>query len=426
MAKKQREDEKMKKKIVLGFMLACMMTALAGCGSAETKEAAATVAETEEDSDGKDGRAEDADKKDSEEKEEKKSFDGPVLGGENLEGYEGFEYLYEELLMTESETNEETGKKERKKLTVYIPDDEYATANSNYAYANTLGVNFRVELEPYLRYDAEDYLPTENLDDYLADKYDPFYTADYKDMVITPAEEAGDGVIATVEYCRYNDWDEVYYSVFCTYYLVELESGETVLVSTEVDNTEVTGKTDGLIEELEQFYQFDINWDKERADKKSADYTANGTDNTYSTGSLLFELPEGWAEDKELSSYDMPVYAPDGDSSFAECMVSVYEEYVSEDVDVSVLTDSAVQELVEEMLGDSVSNLSTEICDTGLGKAAKITCTVTDGEFSADIVMYIVAHDYSIYRLMSVDSPNATENAAMVLDGIMATGQLRE
>ena len=97
--------KEMKKRVVLCFMLACMMTALAGCGSAETKEAAATAAETEEDGDGKDSRAEDADKEESEEKEEKKTSDGPVLGGENVEGYEDFAYLYEELLMTETEEN---------------------------------------------------------------------------------------------------------------------------------------------------------------------------------------------------------------------------------------------------------------------------------------------------------------------------------
>lgn len=419
----------MKKNVVLCFILGCMMAAFAGCGSAETKEVTATVAETEEDGEGKDSRGEDAEEVETEEKkEEKKVSDGPVLGGENIEGYEGFAYLYEELLMTETEENKETGKKERKKLTVYIPDDEYATANGNYAYSNSMGVNFRVELEPYLRYDADDYLPEENLDDYLASQYDPFYTADYKDMVITEAEEAGEGVVATVEYCRYNEWDEVYYSVFCTYYLAELEGGETVLVTIEITSTDVTGKTERLLEELEQFYQFDINWDEERANKKSADYAENGTENTYSTGSLLFDLPEGWKEDNELSTYEMPVYAPEGDSSFAGCMVSVYEDYLSydEDVDLTALVDSAGEELIKEALGESVSDYSSEICDTGLGKAAKITCSVADGEYSANIVMYIVVSDYNIYRLMSLDTPEAVESAQMVLDGIMATGQLRD
>ena len=52
----------MKKRVVLCFMLACMMTAFTGCSSAETKDVAATVAETKEDGEAKEGRAEDADK----------------------------------------------------------------------------------------------------------------------------------------------------------------------------------------------------------------------------------------------------------------------------------------------------------------------------------------------------------------------------
>ena len=415
----------MKKRVVLCFMLACMMTAFAGCGSAETKEAAATAAETEEDGDGKDSRAEDADE---EESEEKKTSDGPVLGGENVEGYEDFAYLYEELLMTETEENKETGKKERKKLTVYIPDDEYSTANGNYAYANTMGVNFRVELEPYLRYDAEDYLPEENLDEYVASKYDPFYTADYKDVVINPAEETADGVISTVEYCRYNEWDEVYYSVFCTYYLAELESGETVLVTTEITSSDVTGKTERLLDELEQFYQIDIYWDEEKANKKSADYAENGTENTYSTGSLLFELPQGWAEDDELSTYDMPVYAPEGDFLYSGCMVAVTEDYIGhdEEYDVRMYVDESGQELVKEILGDALSDYTAELCDTGLGKAAKITFTLSDEDMELNGVLYIVITDYNMYRMVAYDTPEAVESAAMVLDGIMATGQLRD
>lgn len=419
----------MKKKVVLCFMLGCMMAAFAGCSSKETKEAAATEAVTEEDSDGKDSRSDkEADTETGEETEEGKASDGPVLGGENVEGYEGFEYLYEEILMTETEENKDTGKKERKKVTVYIPDDEYTRADGNYAYSNSLGVNFRVELEPYIRYDADDYLPEENLDEYVANKYDPFYTADYKDLIITEAEEAADGVISTVEYCRYNEWDEVYYAVFCTYYLAELESGETVLVTVEVTSSETTGKTEKLLAELEQFYQFDINWDADRAEKKCADYAENGTENTYSTGSLLFELPEGWEEDDDLSSYETRVYAPDGDSEFAGCMVTIYEEYVSydEEVNPNAVIETLTEEAMEESLEVEITNYATEICDTGLGEAAKITYSIEDGENSAIATMYVVSSDYYVYRLMSLETPDATESAQIVLDGIMATGQIRD
>lgn len=424
----------MKKKIVLCLLVGCLMASLIGCGSDTAEEAAATEAATEEENEGKGGRGEEETEtaaETSEETEETEVSDAsgvPVLGGDNVEGYEDFAYLYEEILMTETEENKETGKKERKSLTVYIPDDEYARADGNYAYADAMGVSFKVELEPYLRYDADDYLPEENLDDYLSNQYDPFYTADYKDMVITEAKAEGDGVVATVEYCKYNDWDDIYYSVFCTYYLVELENGETVMVSVEVNSSEVTGKAAGLIEELEQFYQFDIYWDAEKAEQKSANYAENGAENTYSTGSLLFELPEGWAEDDSISSYETRVYAPDGDADFSACMISIQEEYVGfdEEVNLNALLEDNSEELLKEAFGSSLSEYSAEICDTGLGKAAKISFSISEGENSATITMYIVADDYKAYTLTALQSADAIENAQIVLDGIMATGQLRD
>lgn len=429
----------MKKKLVLCITLACLLTSLVGCGdkkeaaASSVLEAAGEAEETKEaaEAEGKSLRGELATEETAtEESEVKNNFDGPVLGGDNVEGYDGFAYLYEEILMTETKENADTGEKERQKLTVYIPDDEYATANGSYAYANAMGVDFRVELDPYIRYDAEDYFMTENLDEYLNNQYDPFYTTEYKDLVVSEAEEVGgeNAVRATVEYCRYDKWNEKYYTVFATYYLTELESGETVLVTVEINDSTVTGKAVKLIEELEQFYQFDIDWDAERAEKKRTDYEASGGDNMYSTGTLMFELPEGWAEDDDVSDYETKVYAPEGDSSYAQCMITIYEEYLGydEEVDLRALVEGGEEEEIRETFGDTISNYSAELCDTGLGQAAKIVYTITDGEDSATITNYVIASDYRVYTLVALETPDAVESAQIVLDGILATGQIKE
>lgn len=234
----------MKKRIVLCVLLGLLMAGLAGCGADKAKETSAKAESGEEKEDEEEDEeeeekaskkkskkskkseedvneedAKDEEEVDEEEKEDKedkeskkdskkkskKKASGIVLGSDEAEGYEGFEYLYEEILMTDTEENEETGKKERKSLTVFVPDDDYSTASGNYAYANSMGVNFRVELEPYLRYDAEDYLPEENLEAYMEASYDPFYTTDYKDMVISDVEAIDNGAArCTVEYCEYD------------------------------------------------------------------------------------------------------------------------------------------------------------------------------------------------------------------------------
>ncbi len=424
----------MKKRTIASIMTACLMLSLVGCGAKEEAAVAATEVETEAateevtteaEQDGKAARGEEA----TETVEEAPASDTPVLGGENVEGYDGFEYLYEEILMTETEENKETGKKERAQLTVYIPDDEYARADGDYAYANAMGVDFRVELDPsMLRYDAEDYLLTENLDYYMEYKYDPFNNASYgyRDVVVTEAEELGkDAVRTTVEYCKYNEWDDVYSAVFGTYYLKELDNGKMVMVSVEIDSAEATGKAEFLIEELEQFYQFDINWDADRAEQKALDYAENGTENTYTSGNLMFELPEGWAEDNDISSYDMRVYAPEGDYAFSGCMVSVGEEYLGydESVDLNVFVNE--KESVEAILGSTVSDYSAEVLKTNIGNAAKINCSVNADGVSASIVIYVVESEYNVYTIMAFQTDSAIEDAAAVVEGIVTTGQIR-
>lgn len=51
----------------------------------------------------------------------------------------------------------------------------------------------------------------------------------------------------------------------------------------DVSADEVTGKTPELLEELEAFYQFEIDWDKDAAQKKLEDYEASGGDSTFAT-----------------------------------------------------------------------------------------------------------------------------------------------
>lgn len=420
----------MKKKILMGMLLGSMMFLFAGCGASENKEAVKEIVENVETVSVQENAETtvEAEETTEEVKEETKSTKtGIVLGGTDIEGYEGFEYLYEDFLMTETEENKETGKKERKNLVVYLPDDEYTRADGNSAYSDSMGIEFRVELEPYLRYDAEDYLPEENLDDYVASKFDPFFSTECKDLVVTEATKAGDGCVVTAEYCKFDSYDEIYYAEFCTYYLVELETGETVLVSTKINSEEVTGKTPGLIEELEAFYGFEINWDKDRAEQKCTAYAENPTENSFSTGSLLFELPSGWEKDRDASTVDQYIYAPDGDSAVAGCLIGVNDEYVGfgETVDLKILAEEDGKEAVKALLGDNISDYTVEICDTGLGQAAKIICSVEESGQKVDIVVYIVSKDYYVYTIMAMDTANAVEDAATVLEDIMANSVIR-
>lgn len=438
----------MKKKIVLCLLTGCLSMALFGCTAkdvmdtvAEKKaesKAQSTTAEEVKDTAKEEteaGEIREAKKEEGTEETEEKAVQNtsgiPILGEEGAEDYEGFTYLFGEVLMTDAEENEETGKKERHKLSVFIPDADYANVSGNRAYANYLGVDFQIELAPYLRYDEDDYLLEENLQYYLESEYDPFYSTDYKDLVISDVEVLSDNAcVATAEYCYYSSWDDSYETVFDTYYLAEMEDGVKVLVEIEVHEDDVTGKTPALLEELEQFYQFEIDWDVDRAAEKREAYVASGGDNTYSTGYLLFELPANWKAVTDGVGYDENVYAPEGDVSLAGCMISFYREFLSydEQIDVTafVTAEEETEELLEEALGMDVSDFSVELTDTVMGKAAKLTYAASSEGLSGKGVTYFIGEDYYFYTIQSFAVDGATEDPALVLDLVLQTAEVND
>ena len=103
----------------------------------------------------------------------------------------------------------------------------------------------------------------------MESSYDPFYTTEYRDLVVSKAKKVGKNAArATAEYCLHDDYDDCYETIFVTCYYTELDNGQKIFVETMVYADDVTGKTPELIEELEKFYQFDIDWDADRAAQK--------------------------------------------------------------------------------------------------------------------------------------------------------------
>ena len=421
----------MKKQIVLWMILGSLFTGVTGCSAIEDtfKNAFAEADEdedknSEDDEDDKDSE-DDEDDKDSEDDEDDKDSEDdeddkdskkdkkskksstPVLGDENLESYDGFEYMIPDMLITDSKENKSTGKMERKQMQVFIPNNNHMSVSGNKAYSDSLGLSFEIELEPYIRYDENDYLPSENLDYLIKRDHDPFYNEDDKDVVISDIQELSDNSCsATVEYCKYDSYEDAYYTIFETYYITELEDDKTVFIKIEVNSEQVTGKTPMLIEELEAFYQFEIDWDKERASKKLETFLANGGDNTVSTGYFMFTLPDGWDKDESQSTYDRYVYAPDGNFIMSDCMISFTENYIGYDdefneYDIAAFAKSEenTKALLEENLGVPITDFAVELCDTALGDTAKITYEFTEDSEICQGVAYFIIDGGDLYTV---------------------------
>ena len=417
----------MKRKVCMLLLTVGLIVSLAGCSKKD--DADATLKNQEESTES----LEESEEESVEETEETSSKRSEAVLGGDEEYFDEFEYLYPEELKTDSEKSEESGKMESKSITVMIPLDDYASVNRDYAYVDTLGVNFRVSLNPYLQYNQEDYLMGENLQAYLDDEYDEFYSTDLKDLEISEVEELDDSrAYANVSYVRYDSWDDMYVPYYKAFYVKELEKDLTVMVELEINLAETTGKTPKLLEEIESFYEFEIGWDKEAMEKKVADFVANDNGETekFSTGYLMFELPKGWDEDYDFDDdYSSYSYAPDGDGEFAECAVSVEREYVyNEDYNVEeFLKDpEETKALFAEQMGDSASNIELEdLGETVLGRTVKMTMDVTENGVSAHYAFYFATSKDYIYTIYAVQTDNATDDAFAAAEMIIETAQVK-
>lgn len=434
------------RRIALCLMIMSLVIVFTACGSVKAvRDTLASISggnagdavtdETENDdedvtaAEGEEGDSEEGEQAEGEEDEPDAEVpdDAPVFGQEDIAGYDGFSYLTYETLQIDEETGKEAA--------LYAPASDYISKMSGRLYSSRMGVYFTVDFSPYIRWDGseKDYLPEENLDFYLENSYDPFYYTDYKDMEISEAEGLDDtSARATLEYCQYRSYDKDYDTIFTTFYLKEIDSTTTVLIEIEVHASEVTGKTTQLLEELEAFYQFDIDWDADRASDKIEAYLASGGDHTFSTGYIMFELPEGWDEDNSYGySYDSDIYAPDGNADAAGCMIIISREYMGYDFpsanELNRYQEDLV-ELVDDKLGEesSVKAKASYYGMTSLGATVFVEGTMeSDGE-KADMHIYYCFNGSYAYEIMAVKDPGVEEDCFAVAEDIILNGQVRD
>lgn len=354
-----------------------------------------------------------------------------VLGGEFDTDYDGFTYLYCEELMTEPTENTETGKMSKQNLPVFIPSGDYVSVNRDTAYSEAFGVDFRISLNPYIRYDDKDYLLSENLKYYLEKEYDAFFCTDYFDIRISDIETVSNGARAYVSYCYYDKWDNKYIPVLATYYLTELSNDLTVLVEVKIDDEDVTGKTPALLSELENFYEFDIEWNEQTA-KNILEQFLESSDlskKSFSTGYLLFDLPSEWDRDYNNEDGSEYIFAPYGDAAFAGCMLRINREYLgSEAFDISdlFLTQENIDEYkgyLQEILGDTIYNIDIMyLGETCLGNAIKVTYQTLDEGYEDKSAWYTITDEDYVYTLEAVALPDCQTDVFALAENILLNG----
>lgn len=413
----------MKKKMLLYLIMGCLSAAvLGGCGSKEQSEGAGTTFEAireESEKPEKESRSKETEET-GEEEEKQDQVHPPVLGEEDLQDYDGYAYLQWKLLTSDS----------GEQVEVYLPADEDAYESESTISGYNFGISYSVELDPFIS--GEDQKIYERLDDYLDDIYDPEYNEDYYDIVVRDAERIdSDTAYATAEYCKYYEYDDSYCAVFATYLLKQLDNDVTVLLEVKVNSDDVEAQTEYLIGELTSFYQCEIDWDEERAEEKIKALREDGNGGAAFGGSLAFDIPEEWSRDETESTDDAYVYAPYGDASAANCLVSISREYTGMDASEIEILDNNREFLVDmvkaELENEDAFDADVSFYeDTELGLTVKAQLKGEDeGGVITEVHMYWIFNEEYAYIISAAQHGDAAlDDPFAVAEGILSSARM--
>lgn len=437
----------MKRKVIAAFLAAVMVVGVTACGKTEPSASEITsgrsvLTETEDD---KTDKPEETDREDEKEKEkedenkeaeekdsskEKPSAKGVVFGSDEAKGYEGFNYLMEELISTS-----ETKNGEKANFSVFVPEDDYPSISGSSARSERMGVSFKIDLEPYLQYKAEDYTVSENLEKHVEDEFS-YSTYKYGIEIGEVEELDDDTAVCHVSYMNYSSYDDAYTPIYELYKLQDIGNDIMVLLTVSIDSEETTGKTQALLDELTSFYQMEIDWDDSFAETKrtafenSDEYNADAFNLTY----MSFELPDGWEKDEKNSSYSEPVFAPGGNARTAKGYISVSKEYTSDDYVEALLDDTDyTAEALQSSMGDDVSDITVEAMeDTFMGRVAKVEMKVKDDavDGTGTGIAYYGYYDRTLYMIAVFISEDAdADEEADIRDAVemlFETGKMKD
>lgn len=352
--------------------------------------------------------------------------DTPYFGIEETD-YDEYEYLYQEKLQTETTQNKETGKMESREMLAYLPVSDYVYINRNRASSEKLGVDFEVELEPYIDYNQEDYTLNELFDMYAEEEFDISYSSSARHIDIGEKQVSEDGthIWATADIYSYDSYDSEFTYARKTIVLYEMDNNFYASAMVTVNLEDAVEKTNILLGELTSFYEVDFTFDKEQAQTNLTSYAEENAlpEGAFSNSFMTFVLPEGWED-------DYGDYVPsDGSNAF----ISVEREYMGstdlKQAKALFVSNEGAQEFLESMLNASdesvsVSNLSIAEAKADIGEGFYWTADATDDGISAKISMYVIfGEEGYMYLIYGFATPDASASMNTALEMAFTTAQ---
>ena len=189
-------------------------------------------------------------------------------------------------------------------------------------------------------------------------------------------------------------------------------------------------ETDKLIDELETFYQSEVDWSIKRAEEKIEGLGAIDNGNATFGGSLAFDIPEDWDKDDVESDSDIYVYAPYGDADLADCAVSISREYTGLDASELEILESN-QDLLIEMVKEQLANDDSfdvsfyEDTNLGIAVKAQMESEGEDGIITEIHVYLIFMEDYSYIISAAQHGDAPLDDPFAVAEGILASARIK-
>lgn len=419
------------KKRMLTFLLALSLAlTITACASSRTDDAMSALEDRTDRKERKEEQQIDSTVGETEETRQSKKK-SEVVFGEECAGYLGFLYLQEEKILKEA-ADGETEAEESDYLTIFIPQDDYASVEDDYCYSYSNGINFSMTTDPYI-YTENSAPPAQILEEYEQYKLDAVLFQDVENLRVGDTVQISDhAAFVNTSYTVYNTYSEAFETYFATYYYAGTPEYRTVIEVT-VCSDEMTEKTAEIIEELESFYGFESKWDdpkEQRAQEEFRSEEKNIEFGKVSTGYLMFTLPRTWARDIYAGDYEQYVYALGGDAASAGGQILINKIYTGETEEsmTSSLKDPAYREvLMETIFGEEVeTGQIDDYGDTCIGDTIKIAGSNTEEGMTYLYDVYLAGKEDYLYLIMTMEREDAGLEVSTIAEDILEHGILVE
>jgi hypothetical protein len=244
------------------------------------------------------------------------------------------------------------------KMIAYIPETANSNSYGDGIYTYSSGISFTVSLNDYL-FDYGKYAD-EAILDYkvdVEDTYDLLETVSISD--ITFNEDRTIAYFDAVQLIENYEYEATGQYTFI--YLQEVGPNQRISVRVTIDLAECDKFTSDILNQIEEYYGFKMNFNQDEIKAAQDDYNNNLPDvRKISAGGVKFELPRFYEEDYAETDYaeDYYAYGLNGDAYDVENNISfnvlAQEELVVNEEDlISVVNELFVDEPLKAEVGES-------------------------------------------------------------------------